>query len=71
MSTTPHMVEMDSSNVKAIGHHGDELHVQFKNGGHYVYRGVPSSLYHEALGSDSVGKFIGARIRDKFAHHKI
>jgi len=67
----PTMTSVKSSNVEAVGHHGDELHVKFKTGGHYVYRGVPPELHREALASGSIGKFLATRIIGKFTHRKM
>lgn len=61
----PSMKEIKSSNVKAIGHDAvkNELHVQFRGGGHYVYEGVPNDKMAKLLAADSVGKFIGEHIK--------
>ena len=62
-----------SSNVSAIAHDekSNELHVQFKNGSHYVYEGVPSHIFHRALGSESIGKFLSEHVKGKFDHRKL
>ncbi len=71
MGTKPEMHAMKSSNVEAIGHDGDALHVKYKNGGTYTYAGVPESMFHNARSADSVGKYLGANIRGKFEHTKL
>lgn len=70
----PFMVEAKgSANVLDYGHdpQANELHVRYKNGGHYVYQDVPEAKYHEMLGADSVGGFLHRHIRDKFKHRKL
>lgn len=70
----PFMVEAKgSANVRDYGHDAvqNELHVRFRNGGHYVYAEVPESKYHEMLAADSVGAFLHAHIRGKFEHRKL
>lgn len=71
--TIPKMKEVESSNIESIGHHADrkELHVRFKNGGHYVYAGVGPDLHADALRADSVGKFINEHVKGKFTHRKV
>lgn len=73
MAKHPSFINVVSSNVHSIGHHEDEgrLHVKFKSGAHYVYEGVPRSVYVEALASGSVGKFIANRIKGQFKHEKL
>lgn len=66
----PPLTPVSSSNIEAIGHDGDNLHVQFKGGGHYVYQGVPASVHAAALAAPSVGKFINANVRGKYGHAK-
>lgn len=47
-----------SSNIDAIGHDSvnDELHIQFKTGGTFVYPGVSAEKHAALIGADSVGK---------------
>jgi hypothetical protein len=69
------MHKVDSSNVSAVGFDpgkGDEgvLAVEFKNGTTYLYHHVPRSLFEELRTAESVGKFFGAHVRDKFKTEK-
>jgi hypothetical protein len=59
-----------SSNIGGLAHDGADLHVQFKNGSHYVYASVPRDIYHSALAAESVGKFIDQNVKGKFSHSK-
>ena len=65
-------VQVVSSNIGALAHDHEtnELHIQFKNGHHYVYAGVPRTLYHQALTAGSAGKFVNDQIKGKFEHKK-
>lgn len=60
-----------SSNIKAIGHDGADLHVEFANGGRYSYAGVPGELHQRLMQTDSPGKFLRAHVVGKFPHQKI
>lgn len=66
----------NSSCVKQIGYDSDtaELHVIFKNEGHYIYRDVPRSewadmLHCHYIGS-SMGKFINTYIKKVYSFRK-
>lgn len=65
------MVPVDSSNVAEIGHDLTDLHVLFKNGGRYIYRGVPPALFVQLLNADSVGKELNGSIKPNFSYEKI
>jgi hypothetical protein len=69
----PEMVPVTSSNIEAIGHdtRSSDLHVKFKNGGHYAYHGVSRDLYFQMLGADSPGVFHAEHIRSVFKHRKL
>lgn len=64
------MHPVKSSNVEAVGHDGDNLHVRFKGGSTYTYAGVPESTFHAARSAESVGGFIGRNIIGKYDHTK-
>jgi len=59
-----------SSNVAATGY--DEatktLSVQFKGGATYHYHDVPPETHSALNKAESIGKFIGSNIRNKFKH---
>lgn len=64
----PDMVDVNSSNINAIGHDPEsgDLHVQFKNGGHYVYHGVPQQEYYKLLAAPSKGSHFHQNIRGNY-----
>lgn len=59
------MVEVESSNIKAIGHSKDTsvLKVQFKNGSEYTYYPIPRGLYKAIKNAESVGKTFNEIVR--------
>lgn len=49
-------VPVTSSTISAIGHEGDKMQVQFKNGTIYEYSGISKNLYDTIVNAESVGK---------------
>ena len=66
------MTYVDSSNVEAIGYDptGQELHVQFRSGGYYVYSSVPPEVYDGLLNSASKGSFLNRQIKNVYPFRK-
>lgn len=56
----PDLVPVKSSNVSAVGHDPDanELHVEFKNGGKYVYNGISADQHQALMGAKSIGSHL-------------
>ena len=67
----PLMRNVDSSNIAAIGHANGNLHIRFRNGGRYVYDGVPRETYDKAVEARSLGGFIHEHIKGKYNHTRI
>ena len=67
------MVEVVSSNIKAIGFDElkNELTVEFLSGGKYVYGAVPESIYETFLEAESKGKFFHRNIRNVYSYSKV
>ena len=63
--------QVESSNVHAIAHMDNVLHVKFKNGGHYAYTGVSLALFEKMRSADSVGKFLNAHIKPNYPFEKV
>lgn len=59
----------DSSNVKRIGHDGKVLVVDFKNGDTWEYD-APKSVFEEMKKAKSVGSFLHARVKGRYAAQK-
>lgn len=68
----PKMVPVKSSNIEAIGHDpkANELHVKFKDGGHYIYADAAADHHNSMLNAESVGSYFHAHIKGKFKHRK-
>lgn len=54
-----------SSNINAVGYDHDarELHVEFKNGSRYAYKGVAPDHVERLVTSDSPGAYFSANVR--------
>ncbi len=48
-----------------------ELEIQFKNGGTYVYSGISLQTYNAFLNAPSQGKFFQQYIKDKYPTTKL
>ena len=57
------MTPVKSSNIAAVGHEGDTLHVQFKNGKTYAYEGVSADKHQALMTAESPTKHLNAEIR--------
>ncbi|MFA6195439.1 MAG: KTSC domain-containing protein [Sulfurimonas sp.] len=67
------MINVESSNVKAVGYKKDSstLQVEFINGGTYQYFGVPEGVFVELLNSDSVGGYLASDIKGTYKYSKV
>lgn len=67
------LVEVESSNVRAIGYVADtkRLYVQFKKSGLYQYENVPEAVYSAFLRAPSKGEFVWQQLRDQYPYIKI
>jgi hypothetical protein len=60
-----------SSNISSIGWEDGVLEVEFNSGHLYEYADVPEALYQEALGADSVGKFVSSKVIGSFQSKRL
>lgn len=69
----PPLNAVKSSNISAIGHdpQTSDMHVLFKNGGHYVYHGVDAVLHGRVVSAPSVGTALTGLVKGKFKHTKV
>lgn len=60
------LVPVTSSNLAAIGYDAanSQLHVKFKNGGVFVYSGVPADKHKALMAAKSIGSHFHAHIRN-------
>ncbi len=68
----PEMIYVDSSNIEAIGYDAgaQELHVQFLNGGYYVYQNVPRNVFDELMNASSKGSFLNREVKGVYQFTK-
>ena len=52
------MHPVESSNVAAIGHENETMHVQFRHGGTYAYQGVTAEGFKKLSEAPSIGGFL-------------
>lgn len=66
------MQKVTSSNVEEVGYDEEkqELLILFKNGSFYAYLGVPESEFQELVNSESVGKYLAAKIKPTYAYER-
>lgn len=59
----PTMLQVESSNISAVGFDGELLFVEFRNGSIYDYVGVHRDIFAHLLIAESVGKFFNEHIK--------
>lgn len=66
-------VPVESSVLEAVAYSaGDhELGVRFRSGSEYWYFDFPLKQYWELLSAESLGRYFGRYIRDRFRYRKI
>jgi hypothetical protein len=62
---------VESTNLDALYHDGDNLYVRFTKGAVYRYSGVPVGVAFDLLKSESVGKAFNANIKPFYVCEKI
>ena len=65
------MEEVNSSNLRKVGHDGQDLFLEYSSGALYKYSDVPRSLYEELLTSESKGKFVNACVKGKYVFKRL
>lgn len=65
-------IAVRSKDIAIIGYDREKqlLEVAFRNGGVYVYEGVPEKIHRDFLTADSHGTFFDQQIKDKFKYSK-
>ena len=64
------MIKVESSNVVAVGYKKNDLYVDFKSGS-YVYFDVPKEIYDGLLKAESKGKYMWAKVRDRYDYARL
>jgi hypothetical protein len=65
------MVEVESSNIAAIGFRAGVCQVDFCNGRQYHYFDVPERVYLNFLDAPSKGRFLNQEIKGEFEYEEI
>lgn len=65
------MVQVESSNVVAIGHDGNDLYVEYNSGHTYCYRNVPKQVYEALLAAPSKGSYMNENIKYSYDYKRI
>lgn len=67
------MIQVDSSNVAAVGYDQDSstLQVEFNNGATYQYFDVPEREFNSLRDADSVGKYLASNIKGTYRFSKV
>lgn len=60
-----------STNLSEVMHDGEDLHVKFRNGNYYIYRGVPEDVAVDLVHASSPGKHFHNQIKDNYATERI
>jgi hypothetical protein len=61
------MIPINSSAIRAIGHDGYNLYIQFRSGDTiYTYPGVPHHIFLEFLNSASPGTYYWSHINGRY-----
>ena len=65
-------VDVESSNIAAIGYNEDtkELYVRFSSGAVYIYQDVQEEVYQEFLDASSKGKYLNEHIKGVYQYAK-
>jgi hypothetical protein len=67
-SATCSRVAVTSSSVKSVGYDAalSTLDIEFSSGAVYRYFAVPAAVHFALMSADSVGAFVGRRIRNGY-----
>ncbi|MHA7963575.1 KTSC domain-containing protein [Paenibacillus sp. CAU 1782] len=70
----PEMVEVQSSNVAAVGYAGvtETLFIRFKGKATiYAYQDVPAEVHAELMSSESIGRYYAQHIKKAYLNEKV
>lgn len=64
---------VDSSVIYAVGYNAKkgDLEIQFKDGGAYLYLGVPAPIYLELMNAESKGAYFDEEIKNQFVFRRL
>ncbi len=64
---------VNSTVIYAVGYDAKrgDLEIEFKEGGVYLYLGVPAPLYLELMNAESTGAYFDDKIKNQFVFRKL
>ena len=65
------MVEVTSSNIKAIDYKDGELIVEYLSGAIYKYKNVPRERFKEFMESESKGRYMNESIKGHYEYERV
>ena len=65
------LVEVKSSNIKAIGWENEVLRILFTNGRIYDYKNVPLMVFNRMLMEESKGSYFHRKINNKYVSKRM
>lgn len=64
------LIEVQSSNIKAIGYESGCLFVEYPSGT-YEYQGVPEKVYTDLMAAESKGSFMNQYIKGQYEYRRL
>jgi KTSC domain len=66
-------VQVQSSNIRAVGHDPQTLtlEIEFQNGNVYQYFDVPRAIHEELMKAPSHGEFVNRHIKGSYRYAKV
>jgi hypothetical protein len=63
-------VKVESSAVAAVGYDpaSETLEVEYRSGRVYRYASVPFAVFQDLWAAPSIGRFVNANVRDRYAY---
>ena len=65
------MIKVPSVMIRAVGHEGETLYVEFVGGVTYKYWPVSNVEYKELISADSVGRYFSGNIKKTKQYAKV
>ena len=66
-----HMIPVSSSNLASVGYENGILHIVFRGGELYEYRGVPATIYQGLMSAASHGEYFHRHIKGVYPYHRL
>lgn len=65
------MVNVESSNIIAIGHDGKDLYVEYNSGHTYQYADVPKYVYEALMAAPSKGSYMNENVKYSYTFKRL